>query len=132
MTSRPLANSDKDSEGNYKKQCLNDGICIIEVVNNISEAVCSCPQGFEGEHCELQYCFDDSDFVRCYNGTCKDGSCLCGKDSDGNLFQGENCEEAFGCSGNPCQNGGYCNVDDISETVQACLVYFEIMLKESN
>ena len=126
-SSEQFSNSGKDSQGNYAKECLNDGICIFEVRNDISEAICSCPQGFEGENCELQYCFDDNEYLqRCYNGICKDNLCLCGKDSEGNLFQGVNCEEAFGCSGTPCQNGGNCNVDDISDKLQACLICFKI------
>ena len=99
--------------------CLNGGSCSSTAGG---KALCGCPEGFEGEFCELEVSSDPCDPNPCLNGgTCADNgdgttACTC---ADG--FEGEVCENEVPndpCDPNPCQNGGECT--DLGDDLFAC------------
>lgn len=68
--------------------CENGGRC--------NDGKCDCPEGFTGDHCELEAC----DLVNCMNGgVCNNGTCECPEG-----FSGTNCEVEL-CPNTPCENG---------------------------
>ena len=99
------------------KICLNGGICVIDELDQ-TEVKCDCPYGFEGEICERDICGE----MDCKNG----GNCTI-DDSDSDIlkptcdcsedFVGETCDIPFVCfSGDPCQNGGVCQLHQITNS----------------
>jgi len=83
--------------------CLNSGICIL-----IEKGVytCSCPIGFGGIYCQIDFCSP----TPCQNnGTCfrvVDGfKCSCPSGYSGDTCQNDPCFP------NPCKNGGLCSRD---------------------
>ena len=47
--------------------CRNNGMCVFD-------GSCICPEGFKGEHCEINMCKE----IDCHNGgTCESGICIC-------------------------------------------------------
>ncbi|XP_035671967.1 fibropellin-1-like [Branchiostoma floridae] len=94
--------------------CQNGGNCTS--CFNGSSTFCDCPDGFEGEFCQIN--IDDCASTPCqHGGTCKDQvssySCLCATG-----YGGENCELAgttgtrlanpYACSSASCPDGLYC------------------------
>ncbi|XP_050730772.1 protein crumbs-like isoform X2 [Eriocheir sinensis] len=98
----------------YQEECVNGGFCSspAEVYS------CSCPEGFEGERCEVN--IDECVGHQCLNGaSCVDGisqyTCSCQPG-----YTGQWCEEDIDeCAANPCQNGGECR-NEIAHFVCLC------------
>lgn len=83
--------------------CVNGGSC--SVFNY--EAVCKCPGGYKGAHCQISPCLPSP----CENKSeCivmdSEAVCQCKED-----FSGQFCENNP-CYPNPCKNGGECSVFD--------------------
>ncbi|KAK2555579.1 Neurogenic locus notch-like protein 2 [Acropora cervicornis] len=79
----------------------NNGTCSA----NLSSYSCECPNGFEGNSCEVvDHCYNQPCFKRgaCVNSV--DGyQCNCHEG-----FQGRNCQEVDHCYDEPCLNNGSC------------------------
>ena len=89
--------------------CQNGGTCSTESGGKVT---CSCPDGFEGELCEI------ASAATCDPNPCQNGG-TCSTESGGTLtctctdgWEGEFCEiaKADPCDPNPCLNGGICSV----------------------
>ncbi|RNA43854.1 von Willebrand factor D and EGF domain-containing -like isoform X2 [Brachionus plicatilis] len=93
------ANALSDQTTQEACRCLNNGSCI-------TEAGCSCPNGFYGELCENILCSDQ-------DGKCKNGTCLMDTRTELKFckckpsHKGALCEESI-CA-NYCYNDGICS-----------------------
>ena len=120
----PVTTSPDPCEAN---PCQNEGTCEATSEGNAS---CSCPDGFEGELCELPKASGDPcDPNPCQNeGTCTaatDGgaTCACPDGYEGELCETETVVDP--CDPNPCQNGGSCSAEGDGSTSCACAEGFE-------
>jgi len=95
--------------------CLNSGVLLTI---GSSRAICRCPQGYNGERCEVSACHN-----YCLNdGTCKVNHsglpvCICIHGTNG-----PRCEQHV-CN-NYCLNGGTCTVDSRGQPSCKCKGYF--------
>lgn len=95
--------------------CLNSGVLLTE---GSSTALCQCPQGYSGEHCEVSACHN----YCLNNGTCKINHsglpmCICLHGTDGSRCEQHVCNSY-------CLNGGMCTVDSRGQPSCKCEVYF--------
>uniref|UniRef100_A0A914QU88 EGF-like domain-containing protein n=1 Tax=Panagrolaimus davidi TaxID=227884 RepID=A0A914QU88_9BILA len=83
--------------------CLNNGVCNVEIKNGIKESYCSCPQNFHGKKCQYRRCTNNP----CQNnGICESFGrsikCHCSK-----FYMGDFCQyrKATACDFMECGNG---------------------------
>jgi hypothetical protein len=95
--------------------CLNSGELLTE---ESSRAICQCPLGYSGEHCEVyechNYCLND--------GTCKINhsglpACICLHGTNGLRCEQHVCNSY-------CLNGGMCIVDSRGQPSCKCKGYY--------
>lgn len=98
-----------------ENNCENGATCLPLIEGQ----ECQCPEGFEGEYCEIN--IDDCTDLSCDNGgTCVDGpnsfTCLC---TSG--FEGDDCSvDIDECSSQPCVHSSMC-VDTPGDFICDCL-----------
>ncbi|KAG2457691.1 WDR25 protein, partial [Polypterus senegalus] len=98
--------------------CQNGGTCFDD--NGVApRSSCTCPQGFIGDFCEID--FDDCESNPCKNGgTCLDSgsdySCLCQAN-----YTGKDCNESLTpCARERCENGGTCSEESVGGFLCLC------------
>ena len=110
--------------------CLkNNGTCIEHKA--FEEFSCECPQHYGGRRCEIELCKEmnckNGGFCSVYiiNGK-REEICDCRKQNGIDLFVGDTCEIPAVCGGNPCQNGGSCDMATIDDPLKACLARWRL------
>ena len=74
--------------------CLNGGICVIALIDDVPTQRCDCLINFGGPNCNLDLCSG----IECGSGICIGGNCECNT----NYVNVDNtCEQT--CSSSPCQ-----------------------------
>eukprot|EP00057_Strongylocentrotus_purpuratus_P032395 XP_787484.3 PREDICTED: fibropellin-3 [Strongylocentrotus purpuratus] len=89
--------------------CLYGGLCNIDAND---QPLCSCPEGYIGDRCEIAQCPNDYcgvNSIQCFVVDTGEYSCQC---MEG--YTGSQCETNIDeCGSEPCQNGGVC-LDGVS------------------
>ena len=131
--------------------CLNNGVCLVNLIDGEKIPACECPENTDGPNCNLLFCGFER--VPCYNrGTCTNSTfeldstfepnstfyeleyydlvesegCQCSQENEIAKYHGESCEMPGrdACAGSPCQNGGSCTTI-IQGEIQACFIINE-------
>ena len=105
--------------------CQNSATCVEDNASGIG-AKCQCPESTTGSSCQLLSCGND---IPCYSGTCNGETCQCNEENGIAKYHGVSCDMPAACDGNPCQNGGRCSANTLTDNTQACFkVNFDIYM----
>ncbi|XP_072043884.1 uncharacterized protein [Amphiura filiformis] len=108
----------------FLNTCQNGGLCVVDQApgSTITREICVCPNGYDGNYCEIKAGPGLCDGVDCGDGECLEEPttqtgyyCKCPR-----THTGARCQNSV-CNSYPCRNGGTCSLLDTVASGFVCL-----------